>query len=51
MTKIYCPICQRTLTAINIDEVARGEDDGYIFVHDSVVHDDDAIDALENGVN
>lgn len=51
MTTIYCPICQHTLTAINIDEVASGEHSDYIFVHDNVAHDDDDIDALKNGIN
>ena len=48
--EIYCPICQRVIIASNIDDVENGNDDGYLFVHDDIVHDDDDIDALENGV-
>lgn len=46
----YCPICQRVIVAENIEDVENGEHDGYLFVHDDVVHDDDDIDALANGV-
>ena len=46
----YCPICGRTIVAVNIEDVESGEHDGYLFVHDDIVHDDDDIDALENGV-
>ena len=48
--EIYCPICQRVIIASNIEDVESGEHDGYLFVHDDIVHDDDDIDALENGV-
>lgn len=51
MTLIYCPICQRNITAQNIEEVESGEHDGYIFVHDDVSHDDSDIDALSSGIN
>ena len=47
--EIYCPICG-VIVAENIEEVESGEHDGYLFVHDDIVHDDDDIDALENGV-
>ncbi len=46
----YCPICARVIVAENIEEVESGEHDSYLFVHDDIVHDDDDIDALENGV-
>ena len=46
----YCPICQRVIVAENIEDVESGEHDGYLFVHDDIVHDDDDIDALANGV-
>ena len=46
----YCPICARVIVAENIEEVESGEHDGYLFVHNIIVHDDDDIDALENGV-
>ena len=46
----YCPICARVIVAENIEEVESGEHDGYLFVHDDIVHDDDDIDALANGV-
>ena len=48
--EVYCPICARVIVAENIEEVESGEHDGYLFVHDDIVHDDDDIDALENGV-
>lgn len=48
---IYCPVCGRNLTAINADEVASGEHGDYIFVHDEIIHSDNDIDALENGMN
>lgn len=47
----YCPLCERLLTAINIKEVGDGSNFGYLFVHDDVFHDDDAIEAIDNGVN
>jgi len=46
----YCPICARVIVAENAEEVENGDDDGYLFVHDDIVHDDDDIDALTNGV-
>ena len=46
----YCPICARVIVAENIKKVESGEHDGYLFVHDDIVHDDDDIDALANGV-
>ena len=49
--EIYCPICQRTLTAENTDEVESGEHDGYIFVHDEIDHEESDIDALMSGIN
>ena len=49
--ELYCPICSKTLTAVNIDEVESGEHDGYIFVHDDVDHEESDIDALMNGIN
>lgn len=46
-SEIYCPVCGRTIKAINPDEVERGEHDGYIFVHDEIPHDISDIYALE----
>lgn len=46
----YCPICQKVLIPINIDEVANGEDDGFIYVHDDIDHEESDIDALMNGI-
>lgn len=51
MSEIYCPICQRTLTATNKEEVESGEHDGFIFVHDDIDHKESDIDALINGIN
>lgn len=47
----YCPICQRVIEAVNRDDVESGLDDGYLFVHDDIVHDDDDIQALASGIN
>lgn len=46
-SEIYCPVCGRTIKAINSDEFDRTEHDGYIFVHDEIPHDNSDIDALE----
>jgi hypothetical protein len=46
----YCPICARVIVAENAEEVESGEHDGYLFVHDDIVHGDDDIDALANRV-
>lgn len=48
---IYCPVCGRYLTAINVDDVESGVADGYVFVHDDIEHSDDDINALANGIN
>lgn len=48
--EIYCPVCQRTITASNIEEVNCGEHDGYVFVHDDIIHSDSDVTALESGV-
>jgi len=50
MTTKYCPICQRDIEPSNKEEVEQGLHDGYIYVHDDIVHTDDDIEALENGV-
>lgn len=49
--EIYCPICKRTITAINLDEVTTGEDSGYVFVHDDIQHNDTDLHALDGGIN
>jgi hypothetical protein len=46
----YCPVCGRTIEASNREEVKSGEHEGYLFVHDDIVHDDSDIEALERGV-
>ena len=46
----YCPVCQRDITASNIQEYEEGLHDGLIFVHDDIIHYDDDIEALSNGV-
>ena len=48
--EVYCPVCGRHLVAINPAEVERGEDDGYIYVHDGVPHTDCDMEALERGL-
>jgi hypothetical protein len=48
---LYCPICQRVIIALNIEEVRSGEHDGYVFVHDDIPHEDSDIDALAAGIN
>jgi hypothetical protein len=34
------------LEAVNIEDVENGDDDGYLFVHDEIVHTDSDLDAL-----
>lgn len=48
---IYWPVCQRVIYAENVEEVKSGEHDGFLYVHDDVPHDDDDLEALENGIN
>ncbi len=48
--RIYCPICGRTVVAVNIKEVENGDDEGYLFVHDDIVHDDTDLEALHAGL-
>lgn len=50
-TEQYCPICSRTITADNINEVESGEHDGYIFIHDDVPHSDSDVEALSTSIN
>lgn len=47
---LYCPVCGRTLTAINTDDVESGEASGYVFVHDEIPHSDEDMAALERGI-
>ncbi len=48
--EIYCPICQRVIIASNIEDVENGNDDGYVFVHDDIVHTDSDLNALHRGL-
>ena len=43
--EIYCPICQKTLTAVNED---YDDEYGWIFQHDNIKHNDDDIKALDS---
>ena len=43
---VYCPVCGKMLEAVNIEDVENGDDDGYLFVHDEIVHTDSDLDAL-----
>ena len=47
---VYCPICGKMLEAVNIEDVENGDDDGYLFVHDDIVHDDTDLEALHAGL-
>jgi hypothetical protein len=38
------------LEAVNIEDVENGDDDGYLFVHDEIVHTDSDLDALNTGL-
>ncbi len=40
-TAKYCPFCQRNIKPSNWIEFERGNDDGLIYVHDDVEHDED----------
>ena len=48
--EIYCPICQRVIVAVNVEDVENGDDDGYLYVHDDIVHTDSDLEALHAGV-
>ncbi len=50
-SSMYCPICSRVIVASNMEEVKTGEHDGYIFVHDDIVHSDSDLEALNNSLN
>jgi hypothetical protein len=47
---VYCPVCGKMLEAVNIEDVENGDDDGYLFVHDEIVHTDSDLDALNTGL-
>jgi len=47
---VYCPVCGKMLEAVNIEDVENGNDDGYLFVHDDIVHTDSDLDALHAGL-
>ena len=47
---VYCPICGRDIIAKNIDEVQTGADEGYIYVHDEIIHEESDLDALFAGI-
>ena len=46
----YCPICERVVHAMNKEEVKKGIDIGYIYVHDDIIHTQDEVNALRYGV-
>jgi len=50
MDEIYCPICERWISAHNKEAVANGDEKCWIYVHENKLHSDDDIEALENGV-
>lgn len=48
---IYCPVCQRTITAENVDDVKSGLHIDRVFVHDDIKHSDSDMEALDSGIN
>lgn len=44
--KIYCEICQRTLTPSNQEDIDRGLTDARVYVHDKIDHGDADIDKI-----
>lgn len=54
--EIYCPICNRTIIAENVNMVKLGYDLGYVFVHDEIIHpneimdSDSDIEAMQDGI-
>ena len=46
----YCPICRMVVVAYNIEEVASGEHDSYVFVHRNIDHYADELMALSAGI-
>lgn len=47
---IYCPICARHIEPEIIGDLDSDDGCSAIYVHDDIVHDDDDLEALENGV-
>lgn len=47
---IYCPICGRDIEPDNEQEVLDGEESGFVYVHDDVIHTEEDLKALESGV-
>lgn len=37
----YCPFCRKHIAPSNVADVFSGEHDGFIYVHDDVIHDED----------
>lgn len=50
MDEIYCPICEKWISANNKEAVEAGDDLCWIYIHDSGLHSDHDIEALENGI-
>lgn len=50
-SQLYCPVCGRTLIAEGPEEHGLSDDDGLVFVHDDVPHDESDMQALFNGIN
>lgn len=48
---MYCPVCQKEIEPENQEEYDQGIDDGLIYVHDDIIHEDSDIEALDNGIN
>ena len=42
---VYCPVCGRTIMGEEL------EDGSMLWVHDDVIHEDDDLEALENGIH
>lgn len=49
--EMYCPVCACIIEASNIAQVSDGDHDSYIFVHKDIVHSDDDLSAISNGMN
>jgi len=47
---VYCPVCGRYIDPSNVEEVRDGEHDGFLFVHDDVIHTEDDLEALRRGL-
>ena len=47
---IYCPICEKTIEASNLEDITNFQHTGMIFLHEDVFHSDEDMEALSYGI-